>query len=288
MLFYPMHVCENDYMNFLDDNERLDKKPEIYDALSSFGTEELFTRFRAQEWIDKYRVEHSDGAVDMFGTVGKIGIPLAPFDEPYEADPIITKAYVTGVSTDAEEPIRIHISPLNMDDKARYSFGHELGHFFLYQQGYLHDDPDTKLNAERFCDAFGQEVALPLRYMESIDRVDGRAITKITEMFQTSYSVVFTQLMRANKLPKVVMVDTSFGETANPLYNNRLTRIAVCYDCEMGTPHDPAPKAAPIIDMTYESAAFKRMSSCVYSEHNPLDISLIEAIERQYGRHAAS
>ncbi|MGK2896294.1 MAG: ImmA/IrrE family metallo-endopeptidase, partial [Candidatus Saccharimonadales bacterium] len=119
----------------------------------------------AQEWIDKYRVEHSDGSLDMFGTVDRVGIPLASVDEKYESDPIVTKAYIKGVHIDADEAIRIHISPRNEEDQARFSLGHELGHFFLFQQGYTHDDSVLNPSAEQFCDFFGRELALPSGYL---------------------------------------------------------------------------------------------------------------------------
>lgn len=270
-------------MKPLDGKERLGKKPDIYDDLTSFSGEELFERLDAQEWIDKFRVEAKDGSLDMLGTAAKLGIPLAPFDAHYKSDPITTKAYITGVSTDVEEPIGISISPLHIDEEARNSLGHELGHYFLFQQGYLHDDSYSKLSAEYFCDVFGREMALPSGYLEHIDTVDGAVIDRLKEMFKTSYDVTFTQLMKSGKLPRAVLIDMSIGETPNPLYNNRLTRIAVCYDCEINEPHEADFSEAPIIDMTHGSGVFRKMSSSVCSMLNPIDISLIEMVEREHG-----
>ncbi len=277
-------ICKNSLIMLFDGAERLGRNPDIYNDLGTFSSEELFECLDARLWIERYRVEYGDGSVDMFGTIEKVGIPLASPDEEYAFDPIIIKAYTSGVSVDANEPIRIHISPRHMDDEARLSLGHELGHFFLFQHGYLHDDSDLKPVVEQFCDVFGREFALPVEYLESVDGVDGAVISSLMEIFKVSYETVFMQLMKAEKLPKAVLVDTSFGETPNPAYNNRLTRIAVCYDCEMGTPHTVNYDAVPIIDMSYDPMVFRSMplTSCSYV--SPLNIALIEAVEREHGR----
>ena len=270
---------------FFDDIERSDKKPDIYENLATLRSEELFERLNAKRWIDRYRAEHSDGSLDMLGTVEKVGIPLASLGEEYASDAIITKAYITGVSTpEIDEPIRIHISPHNMEERARMSLGHELGHFFLFQQGYLHDNTDLKSWAEQFCEVFGRECALPSGYLESIDTVDGQTISSLVEMFKVDYQTVFMQLMKAGKLPKAILVDTSFGETPNPAYSNRLTRIVVCYDCEMDAPHAVDFDTVPIIDMSYDSRVFRKMPLNPCSHVSPLNLGLIEAVEREHGR----
>lgn len=270
-------------MKPFDGKERLGKKPDIYDALTSLKGEGLFQHLNAQKWINTYRVEAEDGSLDMFGTATKLGIPLAPFDDQYESDPVLTKAYITGVSTDVEEPIGIYISPRNIEEEARISLGHELGHFFLFQQGYLHDDSNSKLSAEYFCDMFAREMALPSGYLEHIASVDGEVIGNLKEMFKISYDVVFAQLIRSGKLPQTVLVDSSLGEHSNSLYSNRLTRIAVCYGCQIGEEHDADFSKAPIIDMTYDSGAFSKTAWCGYSTLNPMDVSLIEKVEREHG-----
>lgn len=269
---------------FFDDIECSDKKPDIYENLATLNGEELFLHLNAKRWIERYRVEHSDGSLDMIGSAERVGIPLASPDEEYTSDAIVTKAYITGVSVDVDEPIRIHISPRNMEEMARMSLGHEFGHFFLFQQGYLHDDSGLKLWAEKFCDVFGRECALPSEYLEYIDTVDGSTVSSLMEMFKVDHQTVFMQLMKVGKLPKAVLVDTSFGETPNPDYSNRLTRIVVCYNCEMGIPHSVDFGSAPIIDMSYDSQIFRKMSLNACSYVSPLDLSLIETVEREHGR----
>ncbi len=269
---------------FFDDTERSHKRPDIYENIATRSSEELFLRLNAKRWIERHRVEDSDGSINMMGSAEKVGIPLASPDEEYAPDPIVTKAYITGVSADVDEPIRIHISPRNMEEMARMSLGHEFGHFFLYQQGYLHDDSDLKPWAEQFCDVFGREFALPSDYLGHIDTVDGSTISSLMEMFKVDYQTVFMQLMKAGKLPRTILVDTSFGETPNPMYNNRLTRIVVCYYCEMGARHDVDFDTVPIIDMSYDSQICRKMSLDNCSYVSPLNSSLIETVEREHGR----
>ena len=119
-------------------------------------------------------------------TLDKVGIPLA-LPEEYDQCNVTSKAYITGVNGDVDDfvdiPIKIHQNTSNLADEAGVSIGHELGHFFLFQQGYLHDDSHLKFFAEQLCELFGQELTLPVEYLSHIEKVDGATVAMLMELY---------------------------------------------------------------------------------------------------------
>lgn len=212
------------------EDETLSWLPE-YGPLMSSDVRELFKNLHASEWILANRVI-KDGVLDFEATAEQLKIPLK-----HEAQFSAIKASISGLTDINEEPIEITIGQMTRPREVSLSFGHELGHYFLWMS-QLSDYP----NEEEFCEYFGRQMALYSADLSVIDSIDGSLINDLQELYNVEPKTVILQLIDAGKLPNRVVIDTMLGNiSSHQEYNTNsknIVRCVICSDCEINNPHD--------------------------------------------------
>lgn len=228
----------------VDDNFDYDDESYL-DPNEVITVQELFNNTKAQEWIDKHRIENN-GRLDIASTSKSVGIPVT-FDEPVKFDG--SKIEFNGSSgmivgllekDVSQVPLGIHINPEDGAEKSKLIFGHELGHWFLEKETPMIHPEVRDSTIEQFCEFFGRQIALPLSNLENINRpITVQEIEKLVKDYEIDFETAFFQLILANKLPRIVFVDANTGFLPNPIRSNKVERRCLCLDCEIGGVHFP-------------------------------------------------
>jgi hypothetical protein len=234
-------------------HDHLGSRMSRLERFKNLDFEHLFELFGVKSWVKRARLGQ-DSAINIYEVAQNIGLPIEIIDDTHNPLSLVSGS-IAGVTfeDDAKKQIVISLSSAMDDNQKSLTFGHELGHFFLYTQGTYQTELDdvTKSKEEDFCEAFGRQLVLPPEHLSFIDEVDQDIILALMNVYNTDAKTVIYQLMAAKKLPRTVHVDTGYGEVrGNPLLTGKIGRSVVCYDCAMHVDHKDFSDDAPVLDMT--------------------------------------
>jgi hypothetical protein len=90
---------------------------------------------------------------------------------------------------------------------------------------------------EAFCEYFGEQMALPVAELAFVEEANTEIIAQLMAQYTVNPDTVIRQLMKIGRLPRRVALYTSWGESKNPKFNQRIFRKIICADCFSGRPH---------------------------------------------------
>lgn len=247
---------------------------------------ELFRRSKAQQWIDLYRFDDY-GTLNIESTARNVGIDVKFVDTAnmkLDGLSVVTAGCIDFTYLSFMRGVR-PVVKLNVEShrrsELRTTFGHELGHLFLESAAGV--SPTLEHEAtERFCDYFGEQMALPLSELEDIEEVSGANVEEIMSRYGVSHTTALRQLMRAGKLPRRFICDSKLGQTGNPLYAGKVQMGVICIDCAVGAEHEPIRE-----DTVIDSYDFSDQYWAHAHEFCSCDLTLDRSIEthRQLNLH---
>lgn len=249
---------------------------------ASQNFEEFMEQSGAHEWIRAVR-SNEGSAVDMAESAHRLGLPVVfGFEDRGEASHL--RGMITGVdiANPPGTPVVITVSDAQAHGDMLLTFGHELGHYYLFSKGV----PQNKLaegydeRDEKFCEAFGYSFVLPAEQLEFVEAVDADVILDLTRHYQASAPTVVYQLMAAGKLPRILDVFHESGATfGTSVFHDKATRSRICYDCLMHTEHEPT-DSVERLDLTGTDLSF----SIAVSHHGVSGLDGIAEINKALGR----
>jgi Zn-dependent peptidase ImmA (M78 family) len=277
----------------MNDGERLDRGgfgPTVSNELvlryqSSY---EAFVAFKAQEWIEEFRVE-TNGRLDISATAEKVGVPVYYEMPIIDGERVLAQGMIRGLGRErGEMPIAIHLNPNWAPDEHNLTFGHELGHLFLEMEAGIVTGSGRDNDIENFCELFGRQMIVPLNELTDIGQVTTETITELMARFGVRHTTMFYQLMLAEKLPSRVFIDSSIGEVPNEFYSGKVRRHCLCLDCEMDKNHtdDTTDGYIPVYDLT--NFEWSDITSNASRHNNISDMNMFALINKAYGRWSQS
>lgn len=209
--------------NIFEYSHSLDPK-----TLLELGPEKIFENTDAADWISVYRYPQF-GKLDIEPMANFLGLEL-------RRARLISAGRLDDRNYPAQ-PATITINRHSNHESHRVTFGHEIGHMFLqYRLGFPHVEPhgDEKLfhAVEDFCEIFGQELVLPRTELSTIEKIDEKLLENLAQAYETDLQTTIVQLMRAQRLPLKVFIDTKLPEDLDSANKGRPVRNAVCLDCQ--------------------------------------------------------
>lgn len=212
--------------------------------------QDFFQAAGGNDWIKRTVVTDMLGSFDLDATAQSLGFPVGSHSL-FEGD----AGRISGLHEIMEIPIEISLAEQQTTASRRHTFGHELGHYFLFTQGvpqhydFVHRPDDFQKRIEAFCEYFGMQVVLPLEALKDIEYVDEATLLELATKYDTEYDLVTLQLMQAEKLPKVIFFDTLMLEGSKGIYADKVRRQTICFDCQQGIAHRRV-REAPIYNFT--------------------------------------
>ena len=157
----------------------------------------------SQIWINKHRYPTS-GALDIYGMSERIGVEL--------------KTGVKGVSLGGAD-WRNHAKPVIIylgEEPQEYpvTYGHEVGHIYLKESRGI-DDAEQVSNdsVERFCDYFGEAMAMPLSDFQEITNPTPQGIIELSREYKVTLSDILSRLEGLGKIPERVRLISKIRRT---------------------------------------------------------------------------
>jgi hypothetical protein len=218
---------------------------EIYDKRYTDSERLMFT-FGAHDWIAQNRIAFGSGRLDISATAEQLDLNVQYFNYRELGG-------VKGQASFKEKQIKL---VLDTDSAEQIeTFGHEVGHFFMHHHMGHDENPVSghRREDENFCEVFAEEMAMPKRHLEEIGPVVERTISRLMSDYDTELQLTIHQLMRAQKLPRKILILTATDHAPNPSYNHKEVVVPICLCCHFGLNptygacEPPSPKT-PIFD----------------------------------------
>jgi hypothetical protein len=162
-------------------------------------------------------------------TAAALGIPFRY--EDLRPKSLTLRAYLGGTGPyRGLSPLEIVIDPRFHEN--RFSFGHELGHYFAQEVMGRQFESIPDWDEEEFCDYFAITLVMSEGSLYDIDTIDEETIKRLVLEHDLSPRHVIKGLIQANRLPDNVHIDTYSNHDYVPKYASKVERVSVCLRCE--------------------------------------------------------
>lgn len=232
----------------------------------------------AYRWMRLFRQTVADSdALDMPATATAIGAGLD------EASQEIGGSIAGTIGLRTAEPLQIGLSPWRQLAYRRLSFGHEVGHIFLGSLTGLPTPPETSAAEERFCEAFGIEMAVPSNLLPDERPCTSDIILDQARRFMVPPDAIILQYMKLGILPPKVLLDSGVDSSAGGA-EDLVQRALICHDCyyDRACEEIPPVEELLVVDATSQQtwSSINNCSQFRWSFSGPA----FEALNKHYGR----